>query len=221
MQRGREQRRKGPINVIRRWLYGLFLGSWSLHGHAAPPAKVPVRKHLPPPTHWTFAGDQGAPQVRLLKQPHSFGHHPRGYAWPADDSALFAARFNMDAANLVSGFDVDFSLAGFANLHLMLSPDSAASASGRRWALTTQSGNVLRQAARSCSLTAVLDFVPMAPYGERRMVFFPEMHFALDTMFGAPNGMAASMRYNHWLAGQDERGAVSAKVPQLLISWSF
>ena len=178
MGSGRERRRKDPINVLRRWLYGLFIGTVSLHSHAAK-AETPKK--------------------------------------------LITAHFNMDAASLVSGIDVDLDLVGFASFHVMLASDTEQTGSGRRWALIS-GGDAIRKTAKSCSFSGSLDFVSMNPvgprtYGERKLVFVPELHFAPDSMLGAPKSMSASLRFAHWTAGQS--GAVDKPVPQLMLHWSF
>jgi hypothetical protein len=190
---GREQRRRGPINAVRRWLYGLFIGSVSLHSHAA---RAESAKDFRPP---------GA-TLRLSE--------PR----------LITAHFNMDAASFVSGIDVDLDLVGFAAFHVMLASDTQAAELGRRWALVS-GGDSIRKSGKSCSFTGSMDFISVASYGnraftERKLVFVPELHFALDTMLGAPKSMSASLRYAHWSAGQD-RGAVDKALPQLMVRWSF
>jgi len=192
---GRERRRKGPVNVVRRWLYGLFIGSVSLHSHAA--KAEPPKKQLDPRPNAA---------LRLSEQ------------------QLITAHFNMDAASLVSGVDVDLDLVGFASFHVMLASDTQAAELGRRWALLT-GGDSLRRTAKSCSFSGSVDFVSMAPvgartYGSRKLVFVPELHFALDTMFNAPAAMSASLRFAHWSSGQ-ERGALDKPVPQLFVRWSF
>ncbi len=222
---GRDRRRRGLVNVLRRWLCGLFLTSWSLHGHAAAePAKKPSRgRH--PSSHiadWEFSGKDRTPlRVSLLDNPvPASRHHLAARPWPwLEEATLISARFNMDAASLISGIDVDLNLAGFASLHLMLNAQEAVTESGRRWAVTTDK-SLLHRPSKSCSLTAALDFVQMAPYGEHRLVFIPQLHFALDTMLGAPRTMSASLRYNYWSGSQD-KGAVGGQVPQLLVNWSF
>jgi len=194
MRGGREQRRRGPINVVRRWLYGLFIGTMSLHSHAA---KAEPSKDVRNP--------QPGATLRLA------------------EPQLITAHFNMDAASLISGVDVDLDLVGFASFHVMLASDTQAAERGRRWVLAS-GGDSIRRSAKSWSFTGSLDFVSMAPLGartngERKMVFVPELHFALDTMFGAPKSMSASLRYAHWTSGQ--RGAVDKQVPQLMVRWSF
>jgi hypothetical protein len=220
---GRDRRRRGLLNVLRRWLCGLFLTSWSLHGHAAAePAKQPARTRHPSShiADWEFSGDRAPMRVSLQGPVPPSRHHLAARPWPwLEESTLISARFNMDAASLVSGIDVDLNVAGFASLHLMLNSEGPVTETGRRWAVTTDE-SLLHRAGKSCSLTAALDFVQMAPYGENRMVFVPQLHFALDTMFGAPRSMAASLRYSHW-SGSQEKEVVGSQVPQLLLSWSF
>src|ERR1043165_9496976 len=152
MSGGRERRRKGAVNAVRRWVYGLFLGSVSVHSHAAEPPKAPARPKSQPPL-WQYAGDRVPLRLTLLDHAQPLGHHPHVRPWGSlDESTLFAARFNMEAASLISGFDLDFNLAGFANLHFLLNPDPAAAEAGRRWALTTSDDNTLRRSRKSCSL---------------------------------------------------------------------
>ncbi|HZP11351.1 MAG TPA: hypothetical protein VFB36_02890 [Nevskiaceae bacterium] len=181
--------------MVRRWLYGLFIGSVSLHSHAAK-AEPPKRTVDPRPNA----------ALRLAEQ------------------QLITAHFNMDAASLGSGVDVDLDLVGFASFHVLLASDTQSAELGRRWALLT-GGDSLRRSAKSCSFSGSVDFVSMAPlgpgtYGSRKLVFVPELHFALDTMFGAPAAMNASLRFAHWTSGQ-ERGALDKPVPQLFVRWSF
>lgn len=193
--RGRERRRRGPINVLRRWLYGLFIGTVSLHSHAA------------------------------KAQPSKDTRDARpGAALRLSEPRLLTAHFNMDAASLVSGVDVDLDLVGFASFHVMLASDSQQIESGRRWALVA-GGDSIRKSGKSCSFSGSVDFVSFAPYGQRaytqrKMVFVPELHFALDTMLGAPKSMSASLRFAHWTSGQD-RGAIGKPLPQLTVRWSF
>jgi hypothetical protein len=182
--------------MVRRWLYGLFIGTVSLHSHAA--------KAEGPKDHARDARPGTA--LRLAEAP------------------LITAHFNMDASSLVSGVDVDLDLVGFASFHMMLASDTQQLESGRRWALISGADSV-RKSPRSCSFSGSVDFVSVAPhgadrYGSRKLVFVPELHFALDTMLGAPKSMSASLRFSHWTAGQDQ-GAIGKPVPQLMVRWSF
>lgn len=231
---GRERRRRSPINILRRWLYGIFVTTWSLHGHAASASDDadPARRvrHARDAVEWEFSdalflGGQ-PPQghddfaAAAALQPAVMRLRDRA-ARRAGAPPLLAARFDVDAADMIrSGVAVDLSFAGVAQLHLTLSPGADERASGRRWALVPGEPSARRNSRRACSLGGSLEFIRVWPYGDRRLVAVPQLNLELGAIFGALPGMQASIRYAHWNTGQ-EKGTVGDALPQLVLRWSF
>jgi hypothetical protein len=218
---GRERRRKGPVNMIRRGIYGMLIMCGWAHGHAAETPKVPKMKPAAPRISWTSADEVAPVHAGAIRY---FGNDeiPRNkhHSLLGDEPQLLTAHFNMDAANMIrSGIDVDLNLAGVATLRMKVAGDEGGS--GRRFHMTAAKGDI-RNPGRACSITGLVDVIAMSPDGDRKVVFIPQLNVALDTMLGAPGGMNAAVRYSFWTSGSEtDKGIVGTRVPQLYVQWSF
>jgi hypothetical protein len=165
-----EKRRKGPINELRRQLYGLVLVSSSLSAEAA---NHPLRSLAPAPPRLTMAETSAAPwsdnDVLLARNSHGAGWMAYGgiaalnsnarlvsrdYAYLPVGELLFTAHFlGDDLSTLRKGLGVDLAIPEFGYVHLNLYSGRDGPNRGKRWqvnpdgmALPTASG---RWAARS------------------------------------------------------------------------
>lgn len=227
MGEGRERRRKGPINRLRRVAYGVMLGV-SLPTAASEP---PLSPRLPTdrgansgPQRWLTAGVEGlvAVSAREAADPATpmgteddYGHLDfEDIALDFDDPrAGSSLQVSVVQPSLMrDGLGLDVAIPDLGALRLNLY--------ARRVAHGATGWDFMQaDAAPVWSLGGSLELVRTGD-GSRQLAFIPELTVDGNALSGNKLGFSASVRYSHWRR-LGAREAEDFAVPQLMFRWSI
>jgi hypothetical protein len=227
MKGGRERRRKGLVNRLRRTCYGVMLAVTSHTATADPNAMRP----LAPPPHPrvfdpsrtdSFAVDNSPALLDQLQAGVRISGVLLGDA-PAVGPQLrigkgIGSLFDDPIGTLRQGAALDLALPDVGSLHLNL----FAKRKPRHWALNPDAQAEGPQ--RAWSLGASVEMVKVGEPGERHaqrsLSIAPQLVLDLDRLLGAPGQLDATVQYAHWRSPDDDR-AYGGPVAQATIRWKF
>lgn len=236
---GRERRRKGPINELRRALYGLMLSSASVPAMAAghPPAKTADAPHRLPRIHLSdvLAGqldslmlhDPAAPPDAPLTMfgpmspllSHARSISPDFVFAPIGGLLLTAHFLGNDLETIGKGLGADFLVPelGYFHLNLYNGPDGPNL--GKRWKIAPNGFALPKSADKVWSLGGTVDVESRGASAKRELVFVPQLVLNLDSAIPMQGRMQAVFSYRNWRStpGLSRHEAV----PQVSLKWNF
>ncbi|TXH06157.1 MAG: hypothetical protein E6R07_01310 [Nevskiaceae bacterium] len=232
-----ERRRQGPVNNLRRQLYGLILLSSSLAAEAAdaPPETPSMLPRLP--------------AVEVSRQPWAdrdalLVRHPNGSGWlaygglnalnqharlispdyayvPVGD-LLFTAHFlGDDLATLRKGLGVDLAVPAIGYFHLNLYSGRDGPNAGKRWRVQPDGIALPESSDRIWSLGGSLDLVRPDRNSHRQVIFVPQLVMNVDQVARVPGHMQMALSYRNWNSPVSGLLPDSGMVPQLTFRWSY
>ena len=224
---GRERRRKGWVNVLRRGLYGLML--WISQPFSAEAADDAAAQAEPKARRAT---------IDIQVQPAENPGDPAGWRVGVSTSdprmmpalsplaeRLRRQRWNFDRnlPNLRAGIGLDIDLPDAGNLHLNLLPPKSnvgPSAQGLRWKL---SADDIGNTGKLWSLGGTLDRVrssdgPGEP-GEQKLTVTPQLMLDVDALAGMKGDARLMIQRAQWRDGQS--GEDLGQVWQVNLRWRF
>jgi hypothetical protein len=232
---GRERRRKGPINRLRRFMYGMLLAA-AVPGAAAADELGQIGKYKP--RSIATAVSQGALEASIegllvlhAERAAAADAAPQGNAYPriALDSvnARIQQPLNGEAhllkvdvtsgGTLRDGVGFDMLVPDFGRFHLNLYSRRNARTEGKRWSMNLTDGSMTPMLTRSWSLGGSLELVRTID-GDRQFAMVPELLLNVDALTGGKAGFTASVKYGNWRSVSDKR-SLDDKVPQLTFRW--
>ncbi len=230
---GRERRRKGPINKLRRLLYGLLLAAAS--GGAAADELAYVGKYK---VRQIAATTQQAVQVTLqglvllhAENTESPETPIQGHGYPRIALNTVTARLQEPAAarapllsvavsedgSIRDGVGFDLAVPDFGNFHLSLYTRPNARTEGKRWSMDLADGKPADAEARTWSLGGSLELVRTVD-GTRHLAFVPELLLDLSGLQARYLPFQASVKFTNWRS-VSEKHSLEEKVPQLTFKW--
>lgn len=232
-----ERRRSGPLNQLRRMLYGLLLGSASapaLAGSPHEPAEPGTWHRLPQVV-------SNAPlwmhdSVLLTRDPQSGGLYAypglgpmlaraggpgRDFAFlPVGDLIFTADYLGSDLKKIGKGLGVDFVLPEFGYFHLNLYSGRNDAIGGKRWRVEPQGFALPDSGERLWSLGGSLA-VEQGANGHRQLTFIPQLVLNVDAITHMSGRMQAVISYHNWRSPVDRMPADQGAVPQVSLRWRF
>jgi hypothetical protein len=229
---GRERRRTGPLNRLRRLAYGVLL-AFAVPGAAAADEIAYVGKFRP------HAAAVAAPYQRVVEatieglvvlhaEPADNPEAPiQGNAYPRVSLDTVNARFYngvgsnpsivklqvTETGSVRDGVGFDLRVPDLGNFHLNLYSRRNARTEGRRWAM-----NLADPAARKTwSMGGSLEVVRTID-GSRQVAFVPELLVDLDAGNVGLLPFQASVKYGNWRS-LSARESLDEKVPQVVFKW--
>jgi hypothetical protein len=234
-----ERRRAGPVNRLRRMLYGLLLGSASAPALAGSPLGGAAGGTLHRlPMVQTNAPAWMHDNVLLARDPLSAGGALYAYSGlgPALSAAaalgpdyaflpvgnlLFTAHYlGGDLKKLGKGLGVDLAVPQFGYFHLNLFAGRDDIIGGQRWRIDPQGFALPESAQRSWSLGGSLA-VEAGPSGRRQVLFVPQLVLNLDAITHVSGRMQAVLSYHEWHSRLDRAPTDNGPVPQVSLKWWF
>jgi hypothetical protein len=233
-----EQRRTGPINVLRRQLYSLALLSSTL---AAEAADNPLHNPAAPPRRLPVAETSSAPwsdnDVLMTRNAHGAGWmayggmaalnsnarlFSRDYAYLPVGELLFTAHFlGDDLSTLRKGMGVDLAIPEFGYVHLNLYSGRDGPNRGKRWRVNPDGMALPESHDRFWSLGGSLDLVKPDRNSRRQIVFVPQLILNVDQIATIPGHMQMSMTYSRWNSPVSGLLQESGTVPQVSFKWAY
>lgn len=232
---GRERRRKGPLNRVRRFLYGLLLAA-SAPGAMAADELAALGQYRPQPHQATAVAPERAAVLATLQglimihaETAAAAEAPLraelGYPRIAldtvtarvqhvGDAPLFRVSVS-DGPSIRDGVGFDLAVPDLGNFHLNLYARRNARTEGRRWGVSA--GEPEPEPAPAWSLGGTLELVRVVD-GEKHVAFVPELLFDLSGQEGNYLPFQASLRMAHWRS-LTEKHALDDRVPQLTFRW--
>lgn len=238
MPAGRERRRKGPVNRLRRFLYGVLLAAAAPGAMAAdelaalgqhrPAPKPPVSSA---PERALLATLQGLILIHAESTVVAEAVARREQAYPRialdtvtarvpenPDAPLFRVAVS-DGREVRDGVGFDLAVPDIGNFHLNLYTRRNARSEGRRWAAIAGESEADDAPAPgpAWSLGGTLELVRTLG-GEKHVAFVPEV---LIDLGGKPEGylpFQASLKMAHWRS-LAEKQSLDERVPQLSFKW--
>lgn len=237
---GRERRRKGPVNRLRRFLYGLLLVA-AAPGAMAADELAALGHHRPVPKSSVNSAPERALVASLqglvLIHGESVGVTEaaarRGWAYPRValdtvtarvpetlDAPLFRVAVS-DGREVRDGVGFDLAVPELGNFHLNLYTRRSARSEGRRWAAIA-GGSAADDApgpgpGPTWSLGGTLELVRTLD-GAKHVAIVPEVLLDLD---GKPESylpFQVSLKMAHWRS-LAEKQSLDERVPQLSFKW--
>ncbi len=235
-----EKRRQGPVNRLRRTLYGLLLGSVTipaLAGSLQDAINGGTPQRLP---RVQSSGAQWMhDNVLLARDPWSGGAtyayaglgpalsstsvRGRDFAFLPVGDALFTAQFlGDDLRKIGKGLGVDVALPEFGYFHLNLFTGRNDATGGKRLRIDPQGFDLPQSTNRLWSLGGSLAMERDAPGEHRQLRFVPQLVLNLDTLTHVSGRMQAVISYHNWRSQvdrgpSDDQGAV----PQITLKWWY
>jgi len=235
-----EKRRQGPINSLRRALYGLMLGTATAPALAGALQDAAGSSAHRVPRVQSSSAAWMHDNMLLARDPWSAGHELYAYAGlgPALSStrargpdfaflpvgdALFTAQFlGDDLKKIGKGLGVDVALPEFGYFHLNLYTGRNDATGGKRLRIDPQGFDLPESTNRLWSLGGSLALERDAPGEHRQLRFVPQLVLNLDTLTHVSGRMQAVISYHNWRSQvdrgpSDDRGAV----PQVTLKWWY
>lgn len=230
---GRERRRKGPVNRVRRFLYGLLLAASAPGAMAADELAALGQYRVQPRPAAAVAPERAAvlatlqglimihaETVAAAEAPlRSQLGHPRialdtvtARVQHSGDAPLFRVSVS-DLPSIRDGVGFDLAVPDLGNFHLNLYARRNARSEGRRWEVNAGEP----ESAPAWSLGGTLELVRVVD-GQRHVAFVPELLFDLSGQEGNYLPFQASLRMAHWRS-LTEKQALDDQVPQLTFRW--
>lgn len=237
---GRERRRKGPINKLRRLLYGLLLAAAS--GRAAA-GELPYFGSYTVSQAASTA--QQALQVTLQGLVLLHADHTdrpdtaiegRGYPSASPDGRgisldTMTARMQEPAlgrspllsvavtegGSVRDGVGFDLAVPDFGRLHLSLHTRHNAKTDGKRWSLGLADAASGEPESKIWSLGGSLEMVRTVE-GGRHMALVPELLIDLSDQRSRYLPFEASVKFAHWRS-VSEKYSLEDQVPQITFKW--
>lgn len=227
---GRNRRRKGAVNRIRRLLYAVLL--WL--SPQASGAATPAESGTPP------AASGFLPATLVIESfPAAAGSPQSTYriAFVVPDSRIAAPfqraaellrkrswKFNDSLLSLRGGVGLDVGLPDDGNLHLSLFPDDDDPQRGKRWQLSTATKG---SSGRLWSVGGCVDVVrtqqersPYEGYTDREIAVSPQLILDMDRLAGMPGTAQLVLQNANWRDGVTER-YTDERVWQINVIWRF
>jgi len=240
---GLEKRRRGPLNRLRRMLYGVLVSAASASalatsGHDASSNASGPR--LPLPLAHTNAPLRLDGDVLLL---HDQSDLPGGdllaygglsplllqasaisadFAFVSIGGQLLTAHYLGDDLDRIGkGLVVDFLLPELGYFHLNLYSGHDGPERGKRWLINPDGFALPQSADRFWSLGGSLALERNDPYSRRQLQFVPQLVLNLDQVVPMQGRMQALISYHNWLAAADTDPVRTGRIPQISLHWSF
>lgn len=233
-----ERRRRGPVNRLRRMLYGLLLGSASAPALAGTPQEAAAGDTLHRlPQVVTNAPLWMHDDVLLARDPLGgklYAYAGLGpvlaradalgpdYAFLPVGGLLFTAHYlGQDLAKIGKGLGVDLALPQLGYFHLNLYAGRGDVTGGKRWRIDPQGFALPDSAERLWSLGGSLA-VEQGANGRRQLTFVPQLVLNLDAVTHLSGRLQAVLSYHNWRS-QADRGLAEQQgaVPQISLRWRF
>lgn len=232
---GRERRRKGPINKLRRLLYGLLLTAAS-GGVAADELAYVGKYKVRQVASATQQGLQFTLQGLVLLHAES-AESPetpiQGNAYPrialnslsartqapAADKALQLSVTVSEGGSIRDGCGFNLAVPDLGNFHLSLYTRRNARTGGKRWSLDLADGDSSGAESRTWSLGGSLEMVRTVD-GGRHLAFVPELLVDLDDRQSLFLPFQASVKFSNWRSVSDKQ-SLEEKVPQITFKWQL
>ena len=236
-----DQRRKGPVNALRRQLYGLVLLSTSLsaqaadegwrHRLAAAPSRIPVAETNDAPWsdndvllsrsadaenhRWMAYGGMSALNAHARTISLDFAYVPIG-------ELLFTAHFlGDDIDNLRKGLGVDLAVPEVGYFHLNLYSGRDGPNRGKRWQVNPSGMNLPESHDRLWSLGGTLDLAKPDRNSARQIMFIPQLILNVDQLAKVPGHMQMAMTYSRWNSPVSGLLQESGMTPQVAFKWTY
>jgi hypothetical protein len=233
-----ERRRTGPVNQLRRMLYGLLLGTAT-----APVLAGPLGAGMSGSLHRLPLVQTNAPawmhdNVLLARDPLSAGGGLYAYSGlgPALSGAaalgpdyaflpvgnlLFTAHYlGDDLKKLGKGLGVDLAVPQFGYFHLNLFAGRNDTLGGQRWRIAPQGFALPDTPERLWSLGGSLA-LETGPTGRRQVMFVPQLVLNLDAVTHLSGRMQAVLSYHEWHSRLERTPNDNGPVPQISLKWWF
>jgi len=236
-----EKRRQGPVNRLRRMLYGLLLGSVTAPVLAGP-LDAALNGNTPHrlPRVQTNGAAWMHDDILLARDPWSAdkgvyayaGLGPalsaatasgRDFAFLPVGDALFTAQFlGDDLKKIGKGLGVDLALPELGYFHLNLYAGRNDATGGKRWRIDPEGFALPQSTGKLWSLGGSLALERDEPGGHRQLRFVPQLVLNLDTLTHVSGRMQAVISYHNWRS-QADRGPADDQgpVPQVSLKWWF
>lgn len=225
---GRDRRRKGRVNRLRRLVYAVLLWlSAPLVAHAVPAegksAGSGPTLHKALLTIESFPESDGGTQYRVsFNVPDSRIAAP--FARLAEGLRTQTWSFNDRLPSLRGGVGLDLQLRDAGNLHLRLFPDEDHPERGRRWTITTRAQS---RHAPVWSVGGSVDLVRTQhirygqwPDSEREVRLAPELMLDVDRLAGIPGTAQLTLQHGGWRDRTSRRYA-EGDCWQVQVRWRF
>lgn len=233
-----ERRRKGPINQLRRQLYGLVMASATLSAEAA---EHPLRNVSAPIQRLPLAETVAAPwsdnDTLLVRSPYGAGWQAYGglaalnrnartisadYAYLPVGELLFTAHYlGDDLETLRKGLGVDLAIPAFGYFHLNLYNGHDGPNRGKRWQVSPDGMALPESSDRIWSLGGSLDLAKPDRNSRRQIMFVPQLVMNIDQMAKIPGHMQVGLTYRSWNSPVSGLLPASGQVPQVTFRWSY
>jgi len=240
-QDGLEKRRRGPLNGVRRMLYGLLVGSASVPALAASAhdASANVGRHRLPlaQTNAPLRLDGDLLLVRdysalpgddllaygslspLLLQASAIS---TDFAFVSVGGQLLTAHYLGDDLDRIGkGLGVDLLLPELGYFHLNLYSGHDGPNQGKRWLINPKGFALPESADGFWSLGGSLALERSDHYGHRQLQFVPQLVLNLDKIVPMQGRMQALLSYHNWREAADTAPVRTGPVPQVSLRWSF
>lgn len=230
---GRERRRKGPLNKLRRFLYGLLLAAAS-GGVTADELAYVGKYKVSQAAATTQQGVQVTLQglvLFLAERTESPDTPIQGHGHPRIALDTMTARMQESALGrspLLSltvsengsvrdgvGFDLD--VPAFGKFHLSLFARQNARTEGKRWSMDLADGTPAGAETRIWSLGGSLEMVRIVD-GGRHLTLVPELLLDLGDQRLRYVPFQASVKFANWHSVSEKYSLVD-QVPQITFKW--
>lgn len=234
-----ERRRKGPINQLRRQLYGLVMASAALSAEAA---ENPVRNAGAPLQRLPVAETNNAApwsdnDVLMVRSPAGTGWQAYGgmaalnrdarlisqdYAYLPVGELLFTAHFlGDDIDTLRKGLGVDLAIPAVGFFHLNLYSGRDGPNRGKRWQVNPDGMALPESHDRIWSLGGTLDLAKPDRNSRRQIMFIPQLIMNVDQIMRVPGHMQVSLMVRNWNSPISGLLPESGQIPQVSFKWTY
>jgi hypothetical protein len=233
---GIEKRRKGPVNRMRRMLYGLLLGSAAAPGFAAAADNGASRL----PQAMTNAQLRQEGEVLLVRDGSAPSRSPMLAAYgglapmltqaatispdfafaPLGKMLLTAHFLGTELDSLGKGLGVDLLVPELGYFHLNLYNGPGGPNQGKRLRIQPEGFDMPQTENQAWSLGASLELA--RGYDDRRRLqFVPQLVLNLDRCVPIGSRMQAVLSYRNWHAAGELDAVESRPIPQLALHWAM
>jgi len=230
-QDGLEKRRRGPLNGLRRSLFGELLGSAAgAIGADAGVCRLPLALSDAP---LRLDGDvllsrrrsapSGAPLLAcgglspVLLQAATIS--PDFAFAPVGELLLTAHYLGDDFDRIEWRSGVDLLVPEIGYFHLNLYNGGGGPAWSKRWQIMPEGFSLPQSTDRVWSLGGSLALERSGAHGERRLQFVPQLLLDLGQVVPVGERIEAVLGYYHWHGATDATTACAKPLPQLALRW--
>jgi hypothetical protein len=233
-----ERRRKGPVNQLRRQLYGWVMASAALSAEAAEnPSSNPAVPLQRLPIAETASALWADNDVLLARNPGGPGWLAYGgiaalnrnarlispdYAYLPVGELLFTAHFLGDDIDILrKGLGVDLAVPALGYFHLNLYSGRDGPNRGKRWQVNPDGMALPESHDHIWSLGGSLDLAKPDRNSRRQIMFVPQLIMNVDQIAKIPGHMQVSLVYRNWDSPVSGLLQESGRMPQVSFKWSY